>query len=78
MPRLGDKVNITTSTAKTAPPVVFAVQPNAYFVINTPDELKHWEEDLKKYLGVSGHIGGMVGAASESCSGGCSDDCDMV
>ena len=77
MPKLGDRVDVEKATGKGAPPVVFAVQPNAFFVIQK-DDLKQWEADLQKFLGIKGNLGGMIGAASESCSGGCSDDCDMV
>jgi hypothetical protein len=77
MPRLGDKVEVGKAPRKGAPPVVFAVQPDSFFVIQSPDELKNWEADLKKFLGIQGSVGQLVGAGTESCSAGCSDDCDM-
>lgn len=78
MPRLGDKVDLNKATGKGAPPVVFAVQPNGFFVIESKEELKLWEADLRKFLGVKGNLAGLAGAGTESCSAGCSDDCDMM
>jgi hypothetical protein len=75
MPRLGDKVDIAKAV-KGPPPVVLAIQPQAYFRIEKPEELKHWEQDAQKFLGMRARPG-LVGAGTESCSGGCSDDCDM-
>jgi hypothetical protein len=73
--RLGDKVD-TSKANHGPPPVILRVQPDSYFRIETPEELKHWQEDVSKFLGVA-NVGGMVGAATESCSCGCSDDCDQ-
>ncbi len=78
MPKLGEKVDLE-SAIQGPPPVVLAVQPTGYFVIEKHEDLSHWEHDLQHFLGVSvRNKGGMVGSASESCSGGCSDDCDMM
>ncbi|MEP6601427.1 MAG: hypothetical protein ABJB49_06395 [Nitrospirota bacterium] len=74
--RFGEKVDMAAAK-KGAPPVVFAVQPQAYFVIDTPKALEQWESDARKFLGLA-NVPGRVGSASESCSGGCSDDCDAV
>ena len=73
MPKLGDKVD-QKKAIQGPPPVVLAVQPQAYFVIDKPEELKQWEKDVQKFLGVQNM---RAAAGTESCSGGCSDDCDM-
>ena len=76
MPRLGHKVDM--GKAKNgAPPIVFAVQPTGFLPVNTPEELKEWEEDLKSFYGIPVEARSIMGAASESCSCGCSDDCDL-
>jgi hypothetical protein len=77
MPKLGTKVDAKL-TKKGVPPVVFAVQPDSYVLIESNEELRQWEEDLRNFLGVNVRNSAMVGAASESCSGGCSDDCDVI
>jgi len=75
MPKLGEKVDIKKAIPG-PPPVVLAVQPTAYFRIEKPEELEAFEKDAQKFLGVSSLR--RVGVGSESCSGGCSDDCDML
>jgi hypothetical protein len=74
MPKLGERVNVKEAI-QGPPPVVLAVQPNAYFVIDKPEELEQWERDVKQFLGVDKLA--RPAAGTESCSGGCSDDCDM-
>jgi len=74
-PRLGERVDVSR-TRKGPPPVVFRVQPDSFVVVESPEALKHWEEDVRRFLGVD--LRGIgAGAASESCSAGCSDDCDI-
>jgi hypothetical protein len=75
MPKLGQKVDMSRAQ-KGAPPVVFAVQPNSFFPVETPDDIKQWEEDVRNFFGIEAKAGG-IHAASESCSAGCSDDCDL-
>lgn len=75
MPRLGEKINIKKAI-KGPPPVVLAVQPNAYFLIEKPAELEQFEKDAEKFLGISNLR--LSGCGTESCSGGCSDDSDMA
>lgn len=74
MPRLGEKVNLKEAIPG-PPPVILAVQPTAYFRIEKPEELKYFEEDAQRFLGVGLRN---FGIGSESCSGGCSDDCDVL
>lgn len=59
---------------KGAPPIVFHPVPDGYIVFKTQDELKAWEDEVRTRLGVQ--LKGTVGTASESCSAGCTDDCD--
>jgi len=75
MPRLGEKVDMKKAK-KGPPPVVLAVQPDGFFVIQKPAELEAFEKDAQKFLGISGLRAS--GSGTESCSGGCSDDCDMA
>ena len=75
-PRLGDRVIKATAT-QGPPPVVFAVQPDSFIRVEGPEALRAWEEDVRKFLGIE--LRGMVaGAATECCSNGCSDDCDIA
>lgn len=73
--RLGERVEASI-TRKGAPPVVFQVQPDSFVVLESPEALKNFEADVRRFLGV-GLRGVAAGSATESCSAGCSDDCDM-
>jgi len=57
-----------------APPLVFLPSPTGHVVFETQEELKAFEDEVRNRLGVQ--LKGHLGTASESCSGGCSDDCD--
>jgi hypothetical protein len=72
MPKLGETVDVTKAR-KGVPPIVIAIQPSGFFVLEKPEDLKHWEEVVGRAHGTKAP----VGMASESCSGGCSDDCDQ-
>ena len=71
--RLFEKVNPSQVTPG-APPLVFYIPPTGYIQFKTPNEIKEWEDELRDRLGMPtlGHLG----SSSESCSEGCSDDCD--
>jgi hypothetical protein len=73
--KLGEKVDVKKAIAS-PPAVVLAVQPTAYFRIDKPEELEAFEKDAQRFLGISNLR--RVGVGSESCSCGCSDDCDML
>jgi hypothetical protein len=77
MPKLGAKVDLAKAK-KGPPPVVMAVQPNGYFVLESPAELKQFESDVRSFLGLRVNASGLSGTGTESCSAGCSDDCDMA
>jgi len=77
MPKMGDKVD-EKRTTRGAPPVVMAAQPDSFIRIESPDDLKQWENDMRSFYGINIESSSMSGSASESCSGGCSDDCDLV
>ncbi|MER5750448.1 hypothetical protein [Streptomyces sp. NPDC002088] len=63
------------SSPATAPPVVLRVQPESYIRLETPEELRTWEEAVRATTGLRIDASHMAGSASESCSCGCSDDC---
>ena len=71
--KLFEKVD-KAQTKPGAPPIVFFATPDSHIVFKTQEELKAWEDHVRERLGV--HLKGTLGTASESCSGGCSDDCD--
>lgn len=75
MPKLGEKIDIKKAI-KGPPPIVLAVQPNGYFMIEKPAELAQFEKDAEKFLGISNLR--LSGCGTESCSCGCSDDSDMA
>lgn len=58
------------------PPVVLIAQADSFIPLKTPDELKQWEADVKKFYGIS--IDASRVTPCETCSGGCSDDCGMM
>ncbi|MFF3331668.1 hypothetical protein ACFYWX_19205 [Streptomyces sp. NPDC002888] len=64
-----------SSVASVAPPVVLRVQPDSYIRLETPEELKSWEEAVRATTGLRIDGSNLAGSASESCSCGCSDDC---
>jgi hypothetical protein len=71
--QLFEKVDPSKIT-RGAPPIVFYPVPDSHIVFKTQEELKAWEDEVRSRLGVE--LRGQLGTASESCSGGCSDDCD--
>ena len=71
--RLFEKVDPASMT-RGAPPLVFHPAPDGYIEFTTQEELKAWEDEVRTRLGVN--IKGSLGTSSESCSAGCSDDCD--
>jgi hypothetical protein len=77
MPKIGTKVDLS-KVVQGPPPIVMAVQATSYLKIETPEDLKAWEEDMHNIYGIHSSLRGMSGAASESCSGGGSDDCDLI
>jgi hypothetical protein len=60
------------------PPVVLQTQPVAYIPLERPEELQQWEDDLRKFYGVSLDASGLRGRACETCSCGCTDDCGLL
>ena len=73
MVKLFEKIDPSRMT-RGAPPIVFHPVPDGHIVFKTNDELKAWEDEVRGRLGVQ--LKGTLGSASESCSAGCSDDCD--
>jgi hypothetical protein len=55
-------------------PIVFSQGPAGHTAYKPQAELKTWEDGVRARLGVQPQ--GALGTASESCSAGCSDDCD--
>jgi hypothetical protein len=60
------------------PPLVLQAQPYGYVQLESPEELKQWEEDLRNFYGITLDASSMAGRAGESCSAGCTDDCCML
>ena len=77
MPRIGDTVAKEAMT-KGVPPVVLQLQPTGYIALTKPEDLKHWEEDIKRFHGVGLRASSLGARACETCSCGCSDDCGML
>lgn len=75
--RLGEIVD-QERTEKMPPPVVMMVQPDSFIRLETPEALQSWEQAVKATTGLDVAGDRFAGTASESCSGGCSDDCDMA
>lgn len=59
------------------PPVVLEVQPHSYIVLERPEELRQWEEDLRNFYGIAADASALRGRACETCSC-CTDDCGML
>jgi len=73
--KLFDRVDPKLVT-KSVPPLVLMTPPDSHIVFKTPEQLKAWEDEVHARLGL--RLRGHLGSASESCSAGCSDDCDEV
>lgn len=76
MPSLGKQID-TSKATKGVPPLILQVQPDSYFELGTPEELKQWETDVRNFYGVEVDARAIRGAC-ETCSGGCSDDCGIA
>jgi hypothetical protein len=74
---LGDRVSDEVELQRMPPPVVLAVQPDSFVKLESPEALRSWEKAVRQTTGLE--MGGdkFAGSASESCSAGCSDDCDV-
>jgi hypothetical protein len=58
------------------PPLILQAQPYGYVQLETPEELKQWEEDLRNFCGITLDATNVTALrAGVSCSGGCLDDC---
>lgn len=82
-----DKINASTAIGATVasdvvrkgtPPLILQAQYDSYIVLNTPEELRQWEADLRTTTGLSIDASGLAGIAAETCTGGGSDACDQV
>jgi hypothetical protein len=59
------------------PPVVFQTQDFGYVVLEKPEELRQWEEDLRSFYGISLDSSALSGRACETCSC-CTDDSGLL
>jgi hypothetical protein len=60
-----------------APAVVLAVQPDSFLRLESPEQLRSWEKAVRATTGLDVPGDKSAGSASESCSAGCTDDCDI-
>jgi hypothetical protein len=77
MTALGSKVQLNSIT-KGTPPLVLQAQLDGYVVLQTPEELRQWQEDLLTTTGLQVDASGLAGIAAETCTGGSSDACDKL
>jgi hypothetical protein len=75
---LGDPVDKNTQVNRMAPPVVLRVQPDSFVRIDSPEALRSWEKAVRATTGLEVNSSNLIGTASESCSAGCTDDCDIA
>ena len=73
---LGDRVDLDKAE-RMAPPVVLAVQPDSFLRLESPEQLRSWEKAVRATTGLDVPGDKFAGSASESCSAGCTDDCDI-
>jgi hypothetical protein len=59
-------------------PLVLQVQPYGYIPLETPEQLRQFEQDLRKFYGISVDGLDLRGHACETCSCGCTDDCGFI
>jgi hypothetical protein len=73
--KLGDPVSKDSDKlVKQPPPVVLQVQPDSYILLETPEEIRSWEEAVRQTTGLDIDASSLRGSCSESCSAGCTDD----
>ena len=77
MPKIGDSLK-GLKRKKGVPPVILQLQPTSFVVLSKPEELKQWEEDVKRFHGVDISARAINGRACETCSAGCTDDCGIM
>lgn len=75
MPAIGTKVGEGQVRSGT-PPVILQLQPTGYIKLEKPEDLRAWEEDVKKFHGISLSANNVV--PCETCCGTSSDDCGLV
>jgi hypothetical protein len=57
-------------------PVIFHFQPTDFRELQSPDELKRWEDAMKSKVGFKADFSNLSGTCCESVCGGSADDCD--
>ena len=57
-------------------PVVFLHQPGVAAVVSGTESLLAWEREARERCGLQG-LSEVAATGTESCSAGCSDDCDQ-
>ncbi|MEU5209831.1 hypothetical protein [Streptomyces sp. NPDC020742] len=62
---------------KVPPPVVIAAQPDSFIRLETPEELQQWEKAVRQTTGLEMSGSNLRAVATEGCSCGCSDKCDV-
>ena len=60
------------------PPIVLQTQSYGYVLLDKPEQLKQFEQDLRNFYGISIDASSLGGRACETCSCGCSDDCGLM
>ena len=60
------------------PPIVLEGQEFGYVQLETPEELRQWEEDVRKVAGISLDASNYPNRCCETCTCGCSDKPAML
>jgi hypothetical protein len=71
---IGKEQGVTRWDSVARSPVVLQVQPDSFIRLETPEELRAWEDAVRATTGLKIDASEMRGSASESCSCGCTDD----
>ncbi|WP_436498426.1 hypothetical protein [Actinokineospora sp. HUAS TT18] len=54
------------------------VQPDSFIKMESPEDLRAWENAVRQTTGVKIDAANLAGTACETCSAGCTDDCGMM
>ncbi len=73
----GERASFASDLQDVPPPVVLAVQPSSFVRLESSEALRSWEKAVRATTGLDVKGDQFVGSASESCSAGCTDDCDI-
>lgn len=75
MPKLGTMISDTSKIEEGPAPVVIAAQVDGHIPLESPEDIKQWEEDVMAHYGIEISASRLGITPSTTCCGGRADDC---